>query len=105
MVEQCGIAGTVLGFGTHALLGAASGVLAEVLQELIAIDALELAAGKLAVTLETLAEGTGQGVTLYAPELCNTDAGRVALQGGTHRGIEAGLRAASHQNQQGFVFQ
>ena len=84
MVQQGWIAWSILGFGAHTLLGAAGSVLTKVLQEFVTIDTLELTTWKLTVTLETLAEGTGQWVTLHTPELGHTNASWVALQCSTH---------------------
>jgi len=45
MVQEIGVAWTIFRFRAHALLGAAGGIVTKVLQQLVAIDALELVAG------------------------------------------------------------
>ena len=103
VVQQVGIARTILGFGTHTLLRAAGGVMSFVLQELVGIDTLELAFGELLVALEAVAEGAGKRVPLHFPELCGLDACGVELQGCSHRGEELRLRLASHEDEQCLV--
>ena len=69
MVEQVGVTRAKFCFGAHALLGSACGVMAFVFQKFIGIDAFELTAGILVILLETLAQCTGQRITLDLPEL------------------------------------
>ena len=105
MVQETLVAWTILGFGTHALLRAAGGIMTTVLQQFIAIHALELALGELLLRLEFLSQGACQGVALHLPELGDLDAGGVELQGGTHRREELRLGFRSHQNEQCLVLQ
>ena len=105
MVQQVGIARTVLGFGTHAQLCAASGVMAFILQKFIGVDTHEFTLRILPVALKTLTQGTCQWVTLHLPELSRFDTCGVELQGGTHRREELRLGFRSHQNEQCLVLQ
>ena len=88
MVQEIGVAWTIFRFRAHALLGAAGGIVAKVLQQLVAIDALELVPGEGLFLLEPVAEGTRQRVALHLPELRYADARGVHLQRSTHRGEE-----------------
>ena len=84
VVQQAWVARAVLGFGTHALLCTAGGVMAFVFQEFIREYALELALWELFVALEAVAEGTSQRVTLHLPELSHLYLGGVKLQCSPH---------------------
>ena len=79
------LAAEQFGLGAEAASGAAGFVHAQVLHRLLlAVYALELAAGEGLVLLEFLAQGPCQGVALYLPELSLPDHEGVAAQGCTH---------------------
>ena len=56
-----------------------------VLQQFVAIDALELTGGETLLLLETLTQRTGQRTALDLPELSDMHTRGVHLQGSTHR--------------------
>jgi len=89
MVQQRGVARTVLGFGTHTLLCAAGGIVPFVLQKFIGKNTLELTLRKLPVALKTIAEGTRQRVALNLPEFSHLNLGEVELQGSIFRSRNA----------------
>ena len=80
VVQKIGVTGAVLSLRTHTLLSTTGGVVPQVLQQLIAVDALELMAGELLVTLEAVAQGPCQWVALHLPELSHLNACRVQFQ-------------------------
>ena len=59
VVQQTLVAWTILGFGAHALLGATGGIVSPVLQQFVAINALELSLRKLLLRLEFLSKCAG----------------------------------------------
>ena len=65
MVEQGRIAGTLLGLGTHTVLGATGGIVPLVLQQFIAVHTQKLAGRPTLQPLEPMAQRPRQGASLY----------------------------------------
>lgn len=80
-------------------------LLPTILLMFIAEDAEKLAGGALAQVLEAKAQGTSQRTAFHIPELADSDARGVGLQGSSHRREKGGCGVGSSLDEQELVFQ